>query len=354
MLWEAARFIEDAVQEDPDIEIYWEWPHNCLGWKQNPVVHISKIMEKFGFDWLPCRVDGCCYSMKDAHGDFLLKKWRIYTNSEQFHQAFKCKLCPQNHSHGRIEGVETAKSSYYPWKFVQSVCKFWASQMVSKRQFRTLFQHHCDDVDDEEDDDFILAADARAITSSSTSPLPSSMVPSEDEKKRWQLKLQHFHRASGHAPPQSIARIVRDAGLEPWKVKMAEDYQCPICLSLRPGGISSGQVPPAATHAQFGSWEAVCMDVSEWIVPNTGKKLKFLLMMDCATRLRSVVSLMPAYDISIMKTESAEMLVQAVASHWLAIYPKPLHFVTDSGSSFTATKFGNFCADAGGGSHILS
>ena len=122
MLWEAARFIEDAVQEDPDIEIYWEWPHNCLGWKQNPVVHISKIMEKFGFDWLPCRVDGCCYSMKDAHGDFLLKKWRIYTNSEQFHQAFKCKLCPQNHSHGRIEGVETAKSSYYPWKFVQSVC----------------------------------------------------------------------------------------------------------------------------------------------------------------------------------------------------------------------------------------
>jgi hypothetical protein len=96
------------------------------------------------------------------------------------------------------------------------------------------------------------------------------------------------------------------------------------------------------------------MDVSEWIVANTGKKLKFLLMMDCATRLRSVVSLMPAYDISIMKTESAEMLVQAVASHWLAIYPKPLHFVTDSGSSFTATKFGNFCAYAGGGSHILS
>lgn len=347
MLWEAARFIEDAVQEDPDIEIYWEWPHNCLGWKQNPVVHISKIMEKFGFDWLPCRVDGCCYSMKDAHGDFLLKKWRIYTNSEQFHQAFKCKLCPQNHSHGRIEGVETAKSSYYPWKFVQSVCKFWASQMASKRQFRTLFQHHCDDIDDEEDDDFILAADTRAITSSSTSPLPSSTVPSEDEKKRWQLKLQHFHRASGHAPPRSIARIVRDAGLEPWKVKMAEDFQCPICLSLRPGGISSGQVPPAATHAQFGPWEAVCMDVSEWIVPNTGKKLKFLLMMDCATRLRSVVPLMPAYDISIMKTESAEMLVQAVASHWLAIYPKPLHFVTDSGSSFTATKFGNFCADAG-------
>ena len=101
MLREAARFIEDAVQDDPSIEVYrvWPvWPHNYLACKQNPVVHIADTMAKFGFEWLPCRVDGCCYFMKDAPGDFLLKKWRIYTNSEQFHQAFKRKLCPQNHS----------------------------------------------------------------------------------------------------------------------------------------------------------------------------------------------------------------------------------------------------------------
>ena len=55
--------------------------------------------------------------------------------------------------------------------------------------------------------------------------------------------------------------------MEPWKVKMAMDFKCPTCDGLRPGGMSSGNIPPAATHAQFGPWEAVGLDVAEWYVP---------------------------------------------------------------------------------------
>ena len=39
------------------------------------------------------------------------------------------------------------------------------------------------------------------------------------------------------------------------KVRVAQEFKCATCDCLRPGGSSSGNVPPAATHAQFGPCE---------------------------------------------------------------------------------------------------
>ena len=86
---------------------------------------------------------------------------------------------------------------------------------------------------------------------------------------------------------------------------MAEDFTCPICESLKPGGTSSGNVPPAATHAQFGPWQALGLDASEWAVPGLNKKIKFLLMIDFATKLRVAVQWMEPYPINEMRTESS-------------------------------------------------
>ena len=69
---------------------------------------------------------------------------------------------------------------------------------------------------------------------------------------------------------------------------MAHALDCPACKSLKLGGSSSGLVAPAATPRLFTAWEAVGVDVSEWIVPNANVKLKFLLLIDLATRLRAV------------------------------------------------------------------
>ena len=124
---------------------------------------------------------------------------------------------------------------------------------------------------------------------------------------------------------KNLARLVRDANLESWKVKMAHDFVCPTCASLKPGGSSSGKVPPAATHAQFGPWQALGLDAGEWFIPGTKFKLKFLLMIDMTTRLRVVHVLMDSYDITTMKTENAEQVVQGVSTGWLGHYPKPRH-----------------------------
>ena len=107
------------------------------------------------------------------------------------------------------------------------------------------------------------------------------------------------------------------------------------------------QVPPAATHAQFGPWEAVGLDVSEWTIPGKTTKLKFLLMIDMATRLRAVQPLLEAYDITTIKHENAEKIIQAFSAGWLGAYPKPHHIIADNGKSFTSSQFGDFCREDG-------
>lgn len=161
--------------------------------------------------------------------------------------------------------------------------------------------------------------------------------------------MAHFHKAAGHPTARNPARVVKHAKMEKWKIKLVLDYQCPTCAALRGGGTSSGEIPPAATHAQFAPWQAVGMDVSEWVIPNNGprKKLKFLLIQDMATRLRAVVPLMEPYELQTMKTETAEQVIDAFTRAWLGHYPKPEHVVTDNANTMNGEKFSDFCRGVG-------
>ena len=307
LLWRAHNFIKKAIQEDPEIILFWEWPHPCYGWNQEPMLAIEKLLHAHGHEWLDCRIDGCRYHMRDGNGDFLKKKWKVKTNDEHFHSQFRAKVCVGSHCHGRIEGQETAKSAYYPWQLVQAIARFWVKQEVSHQQLRRMDFHDVAEVDlldgelcpadvviDLDADDAEPAAPAPAAAASN----PAANEPTDAERERFKVKLLHFHKAAGHCSGRNLARIVRDAKMEPWKIKMAMDFRCPTCDGLRPGGISSGNVPPAATHAQFGPWEAIGLDVAEWYIPLRATKQKFLLVIDMCTRLRAVFPLFDNYDIT--------------------------------------------------------
>ena len=349
LLWRAHGFIKRAIEDDPEITVFWEWPHPCFGWNQEPMLAIERLLQQHGHEWLDCRIDGCRYHMRDAHGDFLKKKWKIKTTDELFHSQFRAKVCVGSHCHGRIEGQETAKSAYYPWQMVQSIARFWAKQEVSNQQLRRMDYNDVAEIDFPDGDlcpaDVVIDLDDDAAEP----PQPSSSTPSptDAEKERWKVKLLQFHKAAGHCSGRNLARIVRDAKMEPWKVKMAMDFRCPTCDGLRPGGMSSGNIPPAATHAQFGPWEAVGLDVAEWYVPMRSTKQKFLLIIDMCTRLRAVCPLFDSYDITVMKTENAEQVIEGLSRSWLAVYPKPHIVVADNAKSFTSVRFGEFCREAG-------
>ena len=112
--------------------------------------------------------------------------------------------------------------------------------------------------------------ESHAATSSTDTVLPEGVTA--DEYKNWEAQIAKFHKAAGHPTNRNLGRIVQEAGHPTWKVNVALNHVCPACQSLKQGGTSSGQIPPASTHQQYAAWEAVGVDVGEWVVPSVRKK----------------------------------------------------------------------------------
>ena len=80
-------------------------------------------------------------------------------------------------------------------------------------------------------------------------------------------------------------------------------------------------------------------------MPGHNVKVKFLLLIDFATRLRMAVPLMEPYPITALRTESSAQVIEAVAKSWLGTYPKPEIIIPDNGMGFSAKEFADFCRD---------
>ena len=596
MLWNLNQFLKETLDEDEHVDLFFEWPHPSFGWRQAPLQDLARHFEAKAIPWLPCRIDGCNYGMKNEAGTaFVHKKWLIRTTSERFHKEFRSKLCPGNHEHCLIQGTETSRSSYYPWRMVQSIARFWQRETAPDRHGRLLLHHqdlqpdldefevmegndeilpvpsdhlfieeadfyneldllngttdrlHLEDLSREARlrnsfsfetceailmhlqtcgrqpgrehsrgnmpgvNSFVIGAyshgnlcgvtrlttqlremsrylvafvnhhsahkafssimvaynnktaphrdyhNAKGLPSvligmgnyengglwqqgepppgiassrrlvpgrgyvkgyvrptfhrvihfdphqvhaaqswkgyritltafstrlmdqlsppdkqvmrdigfpsyqSNAPPLSTLMVgaaelPGEDEPvalpplpegvtqaevDSWTAKISKIHKAAGHPSNKNLARVVKDGGHPEWKVQIALQHKCSACESLKAGGTSSGQIPPAATHSLCKAWQSVAIDAAEWHIPGSKKKVKFLLFTDMATKLRVVAPLM-TYDVLAMKSESAEEVIQSFAEKWLAVFPKPEVAVMDSAYSFSSTKMHDF------------
>ena len=598
-------FLVETLEEDPEVLLYWEWPWPCEGWKQQPLQRLAKALEGMMLPWLQCRVDGCAYGLRDQHDQgFLKKPWAIRTNDELFHKTFKAKLCPGNHTHVHIQGEETARSAYYPWKMVQAFTRHWRDQQVPARHLRLLESSYnvADlDLEDEEtetveNDDLLFeeahvsnevnsvqahedpeydilgqaeyvtigtlfrtalahkdfswstlsrllcqlqegmrqqhtqrgrwsatfrstsrcslvlgsfvhggflgvtknshkykevtkyinaymshhlgpartwsslmlgfntpavvhtdnhnlrgslnvvhgageyhggglwlqgeSSDGRApvrrrlpngcyatgyllptknqfvefdphvphaserwsgnriIVSAYTTrmtsqlldqdrdqlrellfPLPVChlMVQTSEEQtvdsqgqvvnplvvKEWEAKIAKFHKAAGHPTNRNLAKILKDGGHDSWKIQIALNHKCPACESIRPGGTSSGQIPPASTGPMYKAWQAVAIDAAEWVVPQSKVKVKFLLFTDLATKLR-VVHVLQLYPILEMRTESADDVIRSFSERWLGTFPKPQVVVLDAANTFTSEKFHEFLSSLNILPHVVA
>ena len=608
LLWYVNAFIKESLEEDPDMDVYFEWPWPCFGWKQRPMLDLQEHPEAQGVPWLDCRIDGCNYGMMDIKKEFFVKKrWMIRTTDEQFHKVFRSKVCPGNHRHTAIEGQETAVTSYYPWRMVQAITRHWKQQLAPPRHQRLLgLRHDLHDPDDwglvdPDNESFVMdydmqefhdslhspesellgltspSADQRAtsgkpvgLTSpsadqhatsgesfrrlilqhmsqgnysidaleqillaashqhqghigphsrwrgsrgsvlvlgayshghisgvsratskhaelvrylngffkkhlphaswssfmvsfdcpalphrdyhnmkgsknrliclgafgkgglwvSGTPPnhLPSvrrrmpdghvhdgyilstrhqlvtklsktlsirsgeircqpgrisrrsnseaipflrrmprlrikgipPLLPPEPQAmaatssslpdyvdeamyKKWEAQVAKFHRAAGHPTNKNLARIIKEAGHEPWRVQVALDHQCPSCQFLKQGGTSSGLIPPASTTGPAPAWHSVGVDTGEWVVPRSKFKVKFIVLVDVATKLRLVQPLCK-YDIMTMRTESTEDVTRAFTERWLSTFPKPHVLLMDSAKSFLSDSFHEFAS----------
>ena len=600
MLRHAVKFIMETLLDDPDVDIYWEWPTRCLGWSQQVMLDLSKWLDQNDFPWLACRVDGCAYGLRSSHGEaFVHKRWTIMTTSERFHHEYRSKLCPGNHLHCNIAGNETSRTAFYPWRTVEAFVRTWKKQVVPDRHHallslrddlpaipdlqepfdelteaevdlvdesvmtttmmedhhymveadrlqlehqareacvrghlefadcedivRHLFEHnkqggeshhrgttpgknsfalggyshgafkgvlnytrqypefvkyvnkflrrhlppdavwssvainfnvktsvHCDHNNLPEvpsyliglgsyvdgglwcqgeppegkkaahrrlpngrmvrgylqpthhqvvkfdskpghatqswkgsriviatyvtrlasqlsatDKEFLVevgfpkkafdfpnyqfAVEQGQPASSSTTTTTTTnetVLPSgvdQKEYEAWKAKVAKFHRAAGHPTNRNLARIVEDGGHAEWKVRVALEHKCSACEAGKLGGTSAGTIPPANTQPLYRAWEAVTVDAAEWPVPGSKQKVKFLLFMDYATKLRAVAPL-KVYDALSMDAESADMVIQSLSEKWLSVFPKPKVVIMDAAKTFTSAKVHEFLA----------
>eukprot|EP00439_Symbiodinium_sp_Y106_P012966 s3447_g1.t3 len=612
LLWNVNVFIKEALMEDDMIEIYFEWPHPNQGWLQQPMVDLSQWMEQQGIPWLPCRLDGCNYGLRDEKDHkFIKKQWLVRTTSEAFHKKFRSKTCPGNHgTHSSTDVLKGTKETYYPWRMVKAFTSHWRDQHVPHKHLRLLeggYIEHENEESDLEDlhpiesytEEALLGLTSSStalgpteealigLTSSSTALGPIntndyrtiidqyvnqgtytmtalehvlSLVPSghrqqkhsrwddgsglilvlgayshgnfcgvskatgrhsklvlfinnvlrrclptgstwsslmvsfnrpalphrdvhnakgsqnhlvclgdyvngglwlagapneqqpvvrrwvygqlvkgyvvptkdrvvtfdphiwhssqkwtgwrvaisayttrmaynlvqqdraeldrlqfpvcarlnmelaqeslavtqptmepeelpegvsKEELERWKANVSKFHKAAGHPSNRNLAKIISDAGHAPWKVQVAINHHCPACASLRPGGTSSGQIPPASTHPQYEAWQAVAIDSAEWIPPKTKQKVKFLVFMDVATKLR-VVQPLYVMDFLQMRQESGEDLIKAFSERWLGTFPKPQVVLMDAAKSFSSEPVREFFSDVNILTHFVA
>ncbi|CAE7765564.1 unnamed protein product, partial [Symbiodinium sp. KB8] len=139
------------------------------------------------------------------------------------------------------------------------------------------------------------------------------------ELRDWEAQVAKFHKAAGHPTNRNLARIVKDAGT------------------------SSGQVPPASTQTMYAAWEAVGVDSGEWVPPGSRTKVKFLLFMDLATKLRVICPLF-TYNFLEMRAESGGDLIRSFSERWLGVFPKPKILVLDAAKSFVSDAVHEFAS----------
>ena len=90
------------------------------------------------------------------------------------------------------------------------------------------------------------------------------------------------------------------------------------------------------------AWQMVLMDVAEAAFYPLHKKVKFLLIMDAATKFKVVVPLKEYRYKEQQHNESGEEVITP-SSRFLADKPKPLVVVPDTANTLTSTAFREFC-----------
>ena len=367
MLKWASDFIIEALDDDPDTDVYFEWTFPCSGWQQRPMVELEEKLHERGIAWEKCRIDGCNYSMMDSNNEnFLHKKWLIRTTDELFWKNFRAKVCPRNHTHSLIQGAETSRTAYYPRRMVESIARHWKRQLAPARHLHYLGGGLQESLEDEnwerrmKSKDLQVCQEAMPAEASSSSSGPAVVVVDDDDpagdvelnavpqkdKDAWEAKLKHYHRAAGHPSNKNLIHLFRDAGLASWKITMAKKFKCDACESIKMGGTSSGNIPPAATHESYKPWQAVGLDCSEWLVPGQKLKIRFVLMLDLATKLR-VLYVIKQYSFLEMQIENAGDIIRALSERWLCDKPKPEIIIPDNAKTFKSTELREFCNSIG-------
>ena len=337
-------FLIEMITEYPETELFWEWPTRCYGWKEPWLQRLAAAIKSLDRDWHFARIDGCRYGLQSRQGLPLKKCWTIATSSHHFFVIYRKKTCTGQHEHDHIQGIETARSAYYPWKMCKSIAQFWAGELCPVRWLQHLHSDISTSMTSIEQCHQLQLMNQLDVFPQEEVKAKQDIVPTDQELAQWKIQLLKYHRASGHPNNYNLARIIREAGKPRWQVQAAFELHCDECKAMKQGGESSGKIPPATLRPLPKAWEVVGMDTFEWIPHNANQKLKVLLLIDLATKFKVTTCLhkCPLYE---MKMETTAQLLEAFTKLWLADKPKPICLVPDNARSMISQQMRTVMSD---------
>ena len=203
----------------------------------------------------------------------------------------------------------------------KSVAQQWRAKLYPDRWHKQLHAI-CDAM--------TAASDRNLMPAVSSDSMPQ---PSHENRETWNRQLLKFHKAAGHPNRYNLARIVKDAAKADWQVRAAFELKCDDCAALKPGGSSSGAIPPASMRPLPKAWEAVGLDTFEWL--HGQLKHKVVVFMDLATKFK-VSAILRSYEKYTVEMENSQMLLDCFARLWLADKPKPLTLIPDNAKTMVS------------------
>ncbi|OLQ11600.1 hypothetical protein AK812_SmicGene4533 [Symbiodinium microadriaticum] len=369
----AVNFVKETLEEDPDVQIYWEWPSNSAGWSQHAMLELQEWFGSGEFPWLSCRIDGCAYGLKDEQQGFaprcvldfirtlIFKVWNTrrphlcdinnFFTYDMICQLYVMEMILDHHSN-----MMNYNFMKLPWSLMaRRIPLYKRLFFMNKSEFKLntllerlgcgssstlqIVKEYCMHYNK------FFNNDLRRVH--------NITYKNPELFQTWVSKVAKFHRAAGHPTNRNLAHIVSDGGHPKWKVQVALGHRCPACEANKQGSVSSGQVPPASTSPMYRAWQAVTIDAAEWPIPGTKQKMKFILFMDFATKFR-IVAPIKVYDIMAMDAESADAVIHAFSERWLSVFPKPKIAIMDSAKTFTSLKMHEFLSSVNIAPHFIA
>ena len=288
---------------------------------------------------------GCQVNLRDQAGRFISKGWKFMSTS--YHVAQRMDLpctCKKETTHVSCEGSLTRQTAFYTPEFARRVCETIlqgdAPQEIRKELegcfegcdlFGRGLMCVCEDG---------KRHDANLQCGSCRSDLTGILAADEEvpcslTKDQIHKKLYLLHSATGHSPTKYLVQALRRRGVHKKIIEEAERFTCAVCAErARPQPRNV-----AALEPQPPKFATLSADVGNFIQPNTGEHVQFVLFVDEGSRFRV------ARIVTKGKKQhpSAAQFITVLKEAWISYFGTPLNLRLDPDGAFRSRELLEYC-----------
>ena len=278
--------------------VSFEWPTSASGWKEKTVKELT--------EWLGAKVDfhGCALGVKARNGEPMKKPFTIATNNLDLVTELQTKQCHCKVKHVPCEGAETTRSGHYTKQMANAIIRGHKKAII--RQTVEKAQEYKNS----------LLAEVESANEATKEETRAFLNLSKKEQDRLVEAARKIHTNTGHRPPESLARLLRQKNAPLASRAAMERLRCSTCAENgRPN-----TAPAVSLDVSAKPFQTLGIDLKEALYK--GRKYKYLVLVDEATRLTRCLLL---FEMAAKEHRNAttEEVVDAYEHGWAELFGDP-------------------------------